>query len=338
MSTEVSTGSGPGPGAGVSSSAGAGSQAAVSAPPPIPGRPPTADQAPVPGRTRASDQAPPPARVVSLPAAPPPPAARPSRSALAAADLLEGLRCWELWGAMGLQGLRRGYRRSILGPLWLTISLAVLVTALGLLYGQLFNLPLERYIPHVALGFIAWQFVQAAVNQSCTVFVRHKVWITNARRPLAMFVFKDVWENLLTMAHNGLVYVGVAVIFGVAAGLHALLLVPGLALVVANAVWVGLLLGTVCARFRDVAQIVGSVMRVVFFVTPVIWIPDQLGPRAHLALYNPFTYFIELVRAPLLGQGLPAVTWMLVLAVTAAGWTLTWLVFARYRSRVPYWV
>ena len=300
-------------------------------------------QATSPAPPPAPDAAPPPARVVSLPAptpAPPagPPAAAPSRAALAAADLLDGLRCWELWGAMGLQGLRRGYRRSILGPLWLTISLAVLVMALGLLYGRLFNMPLERYLPHVALGFIAWQFVQAAVNQSCTVFVRHKVWITNAKRPLALFVFKDVWENLLTMAHNGLVYVGVAVIFGVAAGRHALLLVPGLALVVVNAVWVGLLLGTVCARFRDVAQIVGSVMRVVFFVTPVIWIPDQLGPRSHLALYNPFTYFIELVRAPLLGQALPAVTWMLVLAVTAAGWTLTWLVFARYRSRVPYWV
>lgn len=292
------------------------------------------------GQIRVPGQAPPQAsaQVVSLPATAVPPAAPPSLSALAAADLLDGLRCWELWAAMGLQGLRRGYRRSVLGPLWLTLSLGVLVTALGLLYGRLFNMPLERYLPHVALGFIAWQFVQAAVTRSCTVFVRHKVWITNAKRPLAMFVFKDVWENLLTMAHNGLVYVGVAIIFGVAAGLHALLLVPGLALVVVNAVWVGLLLGTVCARFRDVAQIVGSVMRVVFFVTPVIWFPDQLGARSHLALYNPFTYFIELVRAPLLGQGLPALTWMLVLAVTATGWTLTWLVFARYRSRVPYWV
>ena len=287
---------------------------------------------------RTPAPAPAPARVVSLPGAAPPAARAPSASALAAADLLDGLRCWELWAAMGLQGLRRGYRRSILGPLWLTISLAVLVGALGLLYGRLFDMPLERYVPHVALGFIAWQFVQAAVSRSCTVFVRHKAWITAARRPLAMFVFKDVWENLLAMAHNGLVYVGVAVLFGVAAGLHAVLLVPALALLVANAVWVGLLLGMVCARFRDVAQIVDSVMRVAFFVTPVIWIPDQLGARSHLALYNPFTYFIEIVRAPLLGRGLPAVTWMLVLAVTAAGWTLTWHVFARYRSRVPYWV
>ncbi len=259
-------------------------------------------------------------------------------STLAARDLLEGLRGWEFWTAMGLQGVRRAYRRSVLGPLWLTISLAVTVTALSLLYGQLLGVPLERFAPHVALGFIAWQFLSGAVTGSCQVFVRRRAWILNARRPLAVFVFEDVWENFLTMAHNAPVYVAVAVVFQVAAGPAALQVAPGLALVAVNAVWVGLLLGTVCARFRDVAPIVGSVMRVAFFVTPVIWMPELLGPRAHLALYNPFTYFVELIRAPLLGRTLPAATWMLVLAVTAVGWAAAWLVFVRYRSRVPYWL
>ena len=264
--------------------------------------------------------------------------AQSSPSALAAQDLLDGLRRWEFWTTMGLQGVRRGYRRSVLGPLWLTISLAVTVTALSLLYGQLLGVPLERYVPHVALGFIAWQFISSAVTRSCQVFVRHKAWIVNARRPLAVFVFEDVWENFLTMVHNAPVYIAVAAIFQVVAGVAALQVVPGLVLVLVNAVWVGLLLGTVCARFRDVAPIVGSVMRVAFFVTPVIWIPELLGARAHLALYNPFAYFVELIRAPLLGQTLPAFTWMLVLAVTAAGWSATWFVFARYRSRVAYWL
>ena len=264
--------------------------------------------------------------------------ARQSRSALAAGDLLEGLRGCEFWTVMGLQGIRRGYRRSVLGPFWLTISLAVTVTALSLLYGQLLGVPLRRYVPHVALGFIAWQFIQGVVGASCNVFVRHKAWILNARRPLSLFVYSDVWANLLEMAHNAPVYIVVALFFQVFAGLAGLQIVPGLALVLVNAVWVGLLLGTVCARFRDVSPVVGSVMRIAFFVTPVIWMPELLGVRAHLALYNPFSYFVELIRAPLLGQVLPAVTWMLVLAVTLVGWSLTWAVFARYRGRVPYWL
>ncbi len=265
-------------------------------------------------------------------------AVRLSHASRAAADILEGLRGWEFWSTIGLQGVRRGYRRSVLGSFWLTISLAVTVTALSLLYGQLFGVPLDTYVPHLALGFIAWQFIAGVVSGSCNVFARHKAWILNDRCPLSLFVFTDVWSNLLAMAHNAPVYVGVALLFQVRAGFAALQIVPGLALVLINAVWVGLLLGTVCVRFRDVEPIVGSVMRIAFFLTPVIWLPEMLGERARLALYNPFTYFVELIRAPLLGQAVPGVTWLLVLAVTAAGWSLAGAVFAQYRSRVPYWL
>ena len=261
-----------------------------------------------------------------------------SAAELALLDVVEGARRWELWVAMGVQDLKRRYRRSILGPLWLTLSLAILVATLSLLYGRLLNVPLDRYVPHLALGFIAWQFIQGVVSDSCNVFIGHKGWITNARWPLSLFVYKMVLQNTLMMAHNALVYVGVAILFGIFAGLPGLLIIPGLALVFVNAVWVGLLFGAVCARFRDIPQIVQSIMRVAFFLTPVIWMPEQLGARAHLALYNPFTYFVELIRAPLLGQVPPALTWVLALAVTAVGCVVTWLFFVRFRRRVAYWL
>lgn len=253
-------------------------------------------------------------------------------------DLAEGIHRWELWVTMGVQDVKRRYRRSILGPLWLTLSLAILVTVLGMLYGRLMSSPLDRFVPHLALGLIAWQFISGLVNDSCNVFVAHKGWITSMRCPLSMFVYKSVWQHMLILAHNSLVYVGVAVIFGIFPGVPGLLIIPGLALVSVNAIWVGLLVGAVCARFRDIPQIVQSVMRLAFFVTPVIWMPDQLGARAHLALYNPFAYFVELMRAPLLGQAPSTLTWALALAVTVGGCLVTWLFFARFRSRVAYWL
>ena len=228
---------------------------------------------------------------------------------------------------MGLQDVRRGYRRSVLGPFWLTISLAVTVAALSLLYGQLLGVPLARYAPHVALGFIVWQFIAGVVAASCSVFVRPGV--DHERPPAAVAV--RAHRHVGQPAGDG------AQRAGVRRGGDSQI-VPGLALVLLNAVWVGLLLGTLCARFRDVQPIVASVMRIAFFLTPVMWMPEMLGSRAHLALYNPFAYFVELIRAPLLGQAVPALTWMLVLGVTATGWAAAWAVFARYRGRVPYWL
>jgi ABC-type polysaccharide/polyol phosphate export permease len=260
------------------------------------------------------------------------------RTARAIADFREGLREYELWITMGIQDIKRRYRRSVLGPLWLTLSLAVLVAALGILYSALMGTPKEIFIPHLALGFIAWNFIQGAVTDGCNVFVNNKNWITNIRTPLSLFVFRMTWEHLVTMAHNALVYVGVAIIFGINAGLTGLMVLPGLLLVMFNAIWVGILFGTLCARFRDIPQIIQSIMRIAFFLTPIIWMPAQLGTRDYIAMFNPFTYFVELIRSPLLGVAPSLMTWGLALCVTIVGWAIAAVVFIRFRGRIAYWL
>ena len=253
-------------------------------------------------------------------------------------DMSEALREYELWVTMGIQDLKRHYRRSTLGPLWLTLSLAILVVALGSLYGELMNRDYQRYIPHLALGFITWQFIQGIITDGCNIFIKNRNWLTNVRTPIMVFVFRMVWEHLIMMGHHMLVYIGVAVTFAIYAGLPGLLVIPGLILLILNAVWVVMLFGTLCTRFRDIPQLVQSLMRIAFFLTPIIWMPEQLGTRAHLAFFNPFTYFVELIRAPLLGEVPSIYTWMLALGVTVLGWSIAWLVFVRFRGRVTYWL
>lgn len=261
-----------------------------------------------------------------------------SRHRRALDDFMAGLRYWPLWGRLGWQDIKLHYRRSILGPFWLTLTLAILVTVLGFLYSLLMNVPLERYMPHLALGFIGWQMMQGIISESCTVFISSQGWIKNVKLPLSLFVFKVIWRHLITLGHNAAVYVAVAVYFGINAGYTGLLVVPALLIYLVNAVWVGLLLGVLCARYRDIPQVIRSLMRVAFFATPVIWIPEQLGKRAYLAQFNPFSYFLELLRAPLLGETPDWTTWFLALGVTLVGWAVAWPAFARCRARIPYWV
>ena len=153
-----------------------------------------------------------------------------------------------------------------------------------------------------------------------------------------MFVYRKVWAEFIILAHNSAVYVVVAVVFAIWPGAAGLLVLPGLVLIALNAIWVGLLFGMVGARFRDVPQIVTSLMRVAFFLTPVIWKPEMLGARVGLVDLNPFYHFIELLRAPLQGQVPAALTWAVVVGVTIAGWLVTYLFFRRFRHRIPYWV
>ncbi len=277
------------------------------------------------------------------PSAPPPGV---SRTALALDDVAEGARAFHLWGLLGWQDIRRRYRRSKLGPFWLTISMGVLVGTLGVLYASLFNLEIANYLPFVAVGFIVWGLISGLIADGCETFIGAEGIVKQVNLPLSVHVYRAVWRNLIVFAHNAIIYVVVAVLFAIWPGWAGLLALPGLALLCLNGVWVGLLLGLVSARFRDISQIVVSIVQVSFFLTPIIWTPELLSGRSSvlgvdpsLVLdVNPFFHLVEVVRAPLLGQAPALLSWYAVLGVAGGGWLATLVMYRRYRGRIAYWV
>ena len=271
----------------------------------------------------------------------PPRAARrsaPSQAARALSDLIDGARAHHLWYLLGWQDIRRRYRRSVLGPFWLTLSMGALVGALGTLYGMLFRVEVAVYVPFLALGFIVWTLISGVVNDGCRVFINAENIIKQVGLPLSIHVYRLLWRNLLILFHNAAVFVVVAAVFGVWPGWAGLLALPGLVLLCLNGIWAALLLGIVSARYRDVPPIVSSVVRICFFVTPIIWMPDLVPARAVVLDINPFFHLVEVVRAPLLGQVPALASWIAVLAMAFGGWLVTFTFFRRYRWRIAYWV
>ena len=262
----------------------------------------------------------------------------PSPLARAVADLVEGARMTRLWGRLGWQDVRRRYRRSVLGPWWITLSTGLMIALLGTLYGTLFKLPVTDYLPHVAVGLVVWGFLASVVAEGCLAFVEARGIVHQIGLPLSLHAYRLVWRNLLAFAHNAAVLPVVALACGVWPGWTGLLALPGLAAICLNGVWVGLLFGTMAARFRDVPPIIDSVMRVAFLATPIVWTPALLSEHAWLLTFNPFHHVLEVVRAPLLGQ-LPAVnSWIAVGAITVVGWAVALALYARCRGRIAFWL
>ena len=266
------------------------------------------------------------------------PAPASSQAGLAALDLVRGACACHLWSVLGWQDIRRRYRRSLLGPFWLTISMGVLVGALGTLYGTLLKVEVAEYVPFLAVGFIVWTFIQGVVTDGCTAFINAESIIKQVGLPLSVHVYRVVWRNLLIFFHNAVIFVVVAAAFVVWPGWTGLLALPGLILLCLNLLWAGLLLGIVSARFRDVPPIVASVVRILFFVTPIIWMPELMPERALVLDFNPFFHLVELVRAPLLGQVPGLGSWLVASGFVLGGWVVTVELFRRYRRRIAYWV
>lgn len=253
-------------------------------------------------------------------------------------DLADGLRRWPLWWALARQDVLRRYRGSILGPLWITLSMGVTVAAIGLIWSQLFKIPVADYIPFLCLGIMIWTLITNLFIDGCNSFISAQGMIQQTNLPISLFVYKSVCNNLLLLLHNAAVFAVVVVFFPVPVGMVTLLAIPGLLLLVVNGVWVGLFFGTVCARYRDLPPIVTSVLQVAFFVTPVFWKPEQFASRSLIVDANPFHHALALVRQPLLGQAPQAMSWLVIAAIAVAGWVLTLAVLARYRRQIVFWV
>ena len=266
--------------------------------------------------------------------------------AAAVADLRRGWEQRSLWGHLGWQDIRQRYRRSVLGPVWITISMAVTAVALGILYSGLFGIALERLLPHVLVGFIVWAFISGCITEGSEVFIANEGLIKHLPAPLSTHVYRLVWRQTLFFAHNLLVYVVMLLVFPQPLKWTAIAVVPAFLLLALNGAWVALAVGVITARFRDILPITQSVVQLAFFLTPIVWIYEELlnspnpeiAERARLAEFNPFLHFLEIVRRPLLGQDQELRFWVVVLAITVAGWALTMVVLRRYRSRVSYWV
>ncbi len=258
----------------------------------------------------------------------------------AVVDIAKGTVAWSLWTMLGWQDIRQRYRRSVLGPFWLTISMGILVVMLGVLYASLFKMSITVYLPFVALGFIMWGLISGLVTDGCDVFHGSADIIKQMALPLSLHVYRVIWRNIIIFFHNITIFVIVALFFSIPPTSTTLLVLPGLALICINGLWLGLVLGLICARYRDVPQIVGSVMQVAFFLTPIFWKPELLPDRKLLWLleYNPFFHFLELVRQPLLGHAPDPTSWQVVIGITIGGLVFALLLYRRYRSRIAYWI
>ena len=261
-----------------------------------------------------------------------------SFAAQAAADVTSGLRLWPLWTTLGWNDILQRYRRSLLGPFWLTASMAVMVVTLGFLYAKLFRTPINDFLPFLCVGLLVWNFMSSFLLEGGVLFTGSEAYIKQIKLPYSVYVFRSTWSKLIIFAHNLVIYFEIILYFGIWPGLNGLLALPGLMLVTINGALLTLLVGMVSARFRDIPQLIASVVQIVFFVTPIMWKPELLQDRAYIAALNPFFHMIELVRAPLLGS-IPALqSYVAVLVITLINFVVVGLFFARFRSRIAYWV
>jgi lipopolysaccharide transport system permease protein len=263
----------------------------------------------------------------------------PARSSSAAwADWWSGTRNVELWWTLAWYDVVLRYRRSMLGPLWMTLSMGLMLLGMGPLYSALFKVPLSQFFPHLTLGIIFWNFFTTTINDGCNVFIAAAPYLKQAEFSRSVFVWRSLSRNLIALAHHLVLFIPVAWWAGIPFSPRMLLALPGLVVVLVNLHALSISLGILCARFRDVPQIVASTLQLLMFLTPVFWFPESLPERAHFILYNPLAQLLDILRVPLLG-GAPATgTWWFLLYFTGLNVVVAAVLYRWKQRQVVYWI
>lgn len=241
--------------------------------------------------------------------------------------------------------------------------MAITAIGLGLLYSQLFQAHIQTFLPYITVGFIVWNFMLGCITEGTDTFIRNEGLIKHLPAPLTVYALRTVWRLTIMFAHNLLVYfVVVAIFWSDLSGNYqitpvtgawqpgiswsALLAIPAFVLIAVNGGWVAILFGIISTRYRDIPQVVNSLVQLLFFMTPIVWTTDILtskfgeaaGGRALIAELNPLYHYVQILRAPLIGNVQSWHNWVVVGGFTVVGWGLAFLAMRNYRARVSYWV
>ncbi len=258
----------------------------------------------------------------------------------ALADLIEGARGWRAWLFLASETVKGQYRRTVIGPWWITLQALVFIVGLSILFGAVLGVETTGFLPYVAIGWITFNFLAGCMRGATAAFVNAGPSIVSARQPLSRLIYRMIAVETIQLLHNLVILVALVIIGWIPLTPSVLLVIPALLVLLINALFGALWMAPLVSRFRDVGPIVTALLQVLMFFTPIFWTTSSLDTtqKALLLTWNPFGYLVELVREPLLGTSAPIAVAVGTAIITATNVVAGLVIFARTRSKIPYWV
>lgn len=253
-------------------------------------------------------------------------------------DYAGGLARVHAWSLLAWDDVRGRYRRTMLGPLWLTLSHAIFVAGLAVSFSIILHQPMGEYFVYLAAGMTIWMFISNSLLEAPTIFQRGQNLLFSYDLPASIHIFRAVLGQSIMFAHHMLVYLAALLFVRNVTNIYTLWAIPAFLVLVTAAVGWSTILSLLGARYRDLAPAIAAVTQMMFMLTPIFWERTHLEHAQWFALVNPLYHLIEILRAPLLGHPPDPLNWGVTLGLTAILVAVAILLYARMRRNLSYWL
>lgn len=251
-------------------------------------------------------------------------------------DMGAGLRMRRVWIALAKEDIGDQHRRTALGPLWLLINYLAFAATFIFVFDR-GGAGAEKYAAYVATGLLVWFYIMETLTQSVSLFVREESFIKGTTLPLSVYAMRLFMQSVIRAAYALAGCLAILLMSGTALSLGWLVSAFSVFLILAVTPAAIILFAFLGAYLPDSQFIVGNVMRIGMFLTPVFWTYEGTGGVRHIFYYwNPFTHFLEIVRMPILTGAMPMQSLFLCVVIGLALWAMALLVLGRFRKHVVF--
>jgi ABC-type polysaccharide/polyol phosphate export permease len=243
-----------------------------------------------------------------------------------------------MWSSLASADIRSKYRLSTFGSIWITMTTGAMVLAIGLFYGQFFGQDMHSYLPYFTASYITWSFIASVFGEASTTLVGSGNLIKSSQMPIVFHIMRMMQRNLIIVLHNAVVLAAIWPFVRWTLYPSAVLSLVGLVLLYLFLVGVSAVISIVCVRYRDIPPLIQVLIQFLFFLTPIVWYPENIHRGMAVLQLNPVSYMLIIVRDPILGRPVEIQTWIIAITLAAASLMAGSLMYVRFRRRIAYWV
>lgn len=252
-------------------------------------------------------------------------------------DLAIGLKKRHIWFNIAKTEIKFKFKRTKLGPLWITIGTAIFIAVLSVITGAFFADDINLRVPYITTGLIIWSFVFNCLNESAGVFSGRVGLIQNIPMEKSILIYIMICKAIFIFLFNFILYILCVIFLEIEINYNSFFALPGFFLLILNVFFISCIISILTTRFRDLAPITTSIMTVLFFLTPIWWNVEYFPSRAKFVNYNLFYHYLETTRKPLLGLECNLNSWIIcIMSVLILGFVAITL-FENKKDKIPFW-
>lgn len=250
-------------------------------------------------------------------------------------DLMETLELRRVWVALASEDISDAHKRTTLGPVWLLINYLAFVAAFAFVVLSTDNNP--GFISYMAIGLLVWLYVSDVITNATNLFTKEESFIKGTSLPLSLYIMRLFMQTCIRSVYSLAGCIAIVLFLGVGLNAGWFLAVVSIILLLLTAPAVITVFAFLGVFFPDAKYLVQNAMRVGMFLTPIFWTYEGSGKIRHIFYaWNPFTYFLDIIRMPVINGFIPINSLFICIVMSVVMWCLALFLLGKFRKEVVF--